>query len=123
MKVLSAQSRFQPPTKCPDKVVLGSGSQHGQVQIDHLSIKRRVGDEVIVDVSLHWENLTHRQKHQQAEEGGGDLMYDLHLWRNRVFIQVQYVLNSVSNHEQKKKWTTLLNLNISKANVLNVLSV
>lgn len=74
--------RFQTLTQCPDKVVLGSGGQHGQVQVDHLSVERRVGDEVIVDVSFHRENFTHRQKDQEAEEGGGHFTDDLRLRKN-----------------------------------------
>lgn len=72
-----------PPTECPDEVVLGSGGQHGQVQVDHLSIERHVGDEVVVDVSFHGENFTHRQKDQEAEEGGGHFPDDLRLRRQR----------------------------------------
>lgn len=75
-------------SKRPDEVILGSGGQHGQVQVDRLSVERRLGDEVIVDVSLHGENLTHRQKDQQAEEGGGHFTHHLHVWRGFALPQL-----------------------------------
>lgn len=67
------------PTERPHKVVLRSGGQHGQVQVNHPSVEGHVGDEVIVDVSFHRENFTHRQKDKEAEEGGGHFTNDLRL--------------------------------------------
>ena len=66
-------------TQCPDKVVLGSGGQHGQVQVDHPRVEGCVGDEVVVNVSFHRENFTHQQKDQEAEEGSGHFTDDLSL--------------------------------------------
>lgn len=71
--------QYETPTERPHEVVLGSGGQHGQVQVDRLSVERRVGNEVVINVSFHGENFTHRQKNQQAEEGSGHLPDHLHL--------------------------------------------
>lgn len=80
------------PTERPDKVVLRPGGQHGQVQVDHLSIEWHVGDEVIVNVSFHRENFTHGQKNQEAEEGGGHFPDDLHLRKHRdIYSSVAYL--------------------------------
>lgn len=67
------------PTERPHEVILGSGGHHGQVQVDHLSVERRVGDEVVIDVSFHGENFTHGQEDQEAKEGGGHFTDNLHL--------------------------------------------
>lgn len=82
MFVKICKTWLQQRTKGPDKVVLWSGGQHGQVQVDHLTVERRVGDKVVVDVSLHGENFTNRQKDQEAEERGGHFTDNLHLRRN-----------------------------------------
>lgn len=71
--------RFPSPTQCPDEVVLGSGGQHGQVQVDHLSVEGCVGDEVIVNVSLHGEDFADGQEDEQAEERRGHLPNHLRL--------------------------------------------
>lgn len=74
-------SRSPSPTQCPDEVVLGSGGQHGQVQVDHLSVEGRVGDEVVVDVAFHGEDFTDGQEDEQAEEGRGHFTNHLRVWR------------------------------------------
>lgn len=89
--------RFQPPTERPDEVILGSGGQHGEVQVDHLGIERCVGDEVVLDVSLHREYFTHRQENQEAEEGGGHFTYHLHLRRNTFILLYLLLVEGLSD--------------------------
>lgn len=72
------------PTECPHKIILRSGGHHGQVQVDHLSVEWRVGNEVVIDVSFHRENFTHGQEDQEANEGGGHFTDNLHLRGNTV---------------------------------------
>lgn len=49
------------PTKCPDKVVLRSQSQHGQVKVDNLQVEGCGADKLVVYGVLHWENFAQRQ--------------------------------------------------------------
>ena len=59
------------PTQRPDEVVLGPGGQHGQVEVDHLGVEGRGGDEVVVDVPFHREHFTDREENHEGEETGG----------------------------------------------------
>lgn len=69
-------------TKCPDKVVLWPQSQHSQVKVDDLDIKRCRSDKVIIYGVFHWEQLVQGQIDDQAESTGAQLGHDSILGRD-----------------------------------------
>lgn len=79
----ASYGRERRPTQCPDEIVLGPGGQHGQVEVDHLGVEGRGGDEVVVDVPFHREHFTHGQENHEGEETGGQFTDDFNLKKRR----------------------------------------
>lgn len=65
-----------PRTQSPNKVVFRPGGQHGQIQVDHLSIEGRGGDKIIINITLHRKDFADRKENQQRDEAGGQLLND-----------------------------------------------
>lgn len=65
-----------PRTQSPNKVVFRPGGQHGQIQVDHLSIEGRGGDKIIINITLHRKDFADRQEDQERDEAGGQLLND-----------------------------------------------
>lgn len=56
-----------PRTQSPNKVVFRPGGQHGQIQVDHLSIEGRGGNKIIINVTLHRTEFADGEEDQQRD--------------------------------------------------------
>lgn len=69
-----------PRTQSPNKVVFRPGGQHGQIQVDHLSIEGRGGDKIIINITLHRTHFADGKEDQERDEAGGQLLNNGCLW-------------------------------------------